>query len=75
MYGGIKRKFQEKGFNMPEIVFWNLNKSPAISVPSDQGRVALVSGFSKNLMKLFLDNGGIIDPVTVMKHAISGEMY
>ena len=37
--------------------------------------MALVSGFSKNLVKLFLENGGIINPVAVMPEAISGEMY
>ncbi|XP_022760894.1 uncharacterized protein LOC111307136 [Durio zibethinus] len=42
MYGGIKKKFQEKVFNMPEIVFWNLNNSPDMPVPSNQGGVALV---------------------------------
>ncbi|XVE65850.1 hypothetical protein DITRI_Ditri08aG0032300 [Diplodiscus trichospermus] len=70
-----KKKFQEKGYKMPKTVFWNLNKSPAIPVPSNQGGVALISGFSKNLLELFLDNGGIIDPVTVMEQAISREMY
>ncbi|XVF38441.1 hypothetical protein REPUB_Repub20aG0102200 [Reevesia pubescens] len=73
MYGGTKRKFQEKGLNMPEIVFWNLNNSPVMLVPSNQDGVALVSRFSKNLMQLFLDNGGSIDPVTVMEKSISGD--
>ncbi|OMO54841.1 hypothetical protein CCACVL1_27532 [Corchorus capsularis] len=75
MYGRIQMKFQEKGFKMPEIVFWNLNNSPNMAVPVNQGGVALVSGFSKNLLQLFLDNGGIIDPITVMEQAISGELY
>ncbi|GLU08157.1 hypothetical protein SLE2022_250820 [Rubroshorea leprosula] len=75
-YQVIKRKFREKGFNhVPEIVFWNLNHSSAMPVPSNHSGVALVSGFSKNLVKLFLENGGIIDPVSVMESAISGEMY
>ncbi|XVF28615.1 hypothetical protein REPUB_Repub15cG0045300 [Reevesia pubescens] len=75
MYEGIQRKFQDNGLKMPEIVFWNLKNSAAMPVPSNQGGVALVSGFSKNLMELFLDNGGIIDPVTLMEQAISGELY
>jgi hypothetical protein len=75
-YEAIQRKFKEKGYNkVPQIVFWNLRDSKATPVPSDQGGVALVSGFSKNLVKLFLDNGGIINPVAVMHEAISGEMY
>lgn len=75
MYEEIQKKFLDKGFNIPEIVFWKLNHSSVILVPSNRGGVALVSGFSKNLVELFLDNGGVIDPVTVMEQAISGEMY
>ena len=75
-YEVIQRKFREKGYNkVPEIVFWNLRNSEATPVPSNQGGVALVSGFSKNLVKLFLENGGIINPVTVMHQAITGKMY
>ena len=75
-YEVIQRKFREKGYNkVPEIVFWNLGDSEATPVPSNQGGVALVSGFSKNLVKLFLENGGIINPVTVMHQAITGKMY
>ena len=60
---------------MPEIVFWNLRDSEATPIPSDQGGVALVSGFSKNLVKLFLENDGIINPMTVMHQAITRKMY
>ena len=75
-YEVIQRKFRENGYNkVPEIVSWNLRNSKATPVPSDQSGVALVSGFSKNLVKLFLENGGIINPVAVMHEAISGEMY
>nr|TKW22056.1 hypothetical protein SEVIR_4G204000v2 [Setaria viridis] len=37
--------------------------------------VAMVSGFSKNLVKLFLDNDGIISPRAIMEKAISGAEY
>jgi hypothetical protein len=37
--------------------------------------VALVSGFSKNLLTLFLDNEGDISPVEVMEAAIAGLEY
>ena len=75
-YEVIQRKFRDRGYNkVPEIVFWNLKDSEATPVPFDQGGVALVSRFSKNLMKLFLENGGIINPVTVMHQAITGKMY
>ncbi|KAF5746389.1 hypothetical protein HS088_TW06G00560 [Tripterygium wilfordii] len=76
-YQVIVKKFTEKGYGsaVPEIVFWNLRDSRATPVPGTQKGVALVSGYSKNLMKLFLDGGGVINPVEVMEMAIAGEEY
>ncbi|KAL8172274.1 hypothetical protein V2J09_024078 [Rumex salicifolius] len=76
-YMVIKRKYEEKGYveAVPEIVFWNLRDSLATPVPGDQKGVALVSGFSKNLLTMFLGNDGILSPLDVMEGAISGEAY
>ncbi|XP_060186472.1 uncharacterized protein LOC132615896 [Lycium barbarum] len=75
-YQVISRKFKEKGYyRVPEIVFWNLRDSKATPVPSNQQGVALVSGFSKNLVTLFLEEGGIMTPEAVMMQAISGDEY
>ncbi|KAJ0979495.1 hypothetical protein J5N97_014969 [Dioscorea zingiberensis] len=76
-YEVICRKFQASGYGeaVPEIVFWNLRDSRSVPVASGQKGVALVSGFSKNLMKLFLEGGGIVNPVTIMELAISGKEY
>ncbi|XP_058200584.1 uncharacterized protein LOC131315507 [Rhododendron vialii] len=75
-YTAIQRKFKEKGYErVPEIVFWNLRNSDATPVPSKQEGVALVSGYSKNLMTLFLDGEAILSPEAVMLKAISGAEY
>ncbi|XP_065852400.1 uncharacterized protein [Euphorbia lathyris] len=76
-YQVMVRKFREKGYGnaIPEVVFWNVRDSRATPVSAADKGVALVSGFSKNLMKLFVDGNGEIDPVSVMKAAIAGEEY
>ncbi|PWA51499.1 hypothetical protein CTI12_AA466310 [Artemisia annua] len=86
-YEAIQRKFKSHGYvNVPEIVFWNLRDSPATPVTANQKGVALLSGFSKNLLTLFLEGGGVINPedvpkrsglnpVEIMEAAISGELY
>ncbi|KAL2469713.1 Uncharacterized conserved protein UCP015417 [Abeliophyllum distichum] len=75
-YQAVQRKFREKGYqNVPEIVFWNLRDSRATPVMANQSGVALVSGFSKNLLTMFLEGGGIVNPEEVMELAISGEEY
>ncbi|XP_047339610.1 uncharacterized protein LOC124943095 [Impatiens glandulifera] len=76
-YEVILRKFLENGYgkNVPEIVFWNLRDSKATPVFGNQKGVALVSGFSKNLMSLFIEEDGELDPENVMLAAISGDEY
>lgn len=75
-YQVTQRKFKKKGYyKVPEIVFWNLRNSKATPVPSNQQGVALVSGFSKNLATVFLEEGGILSPEAVMIQAISGDEY
>ncbi|MED6163233.1 hypothetical protein PIB30_078023, partial [Stylosanthes scabra] len=70
----ITRKYSEKGYGsaIPQIVFWNLRDSRATPMPSTQHGVALVSGFSKNLMSLFMDSDGEINLVAAMEAAIFG---
>ncbi|XP_039841876.1 uncharacterized protein LOC120702212 [Panicum virgatum] len=76
-YEAICRKFQDAGYGdvVPQIVFWNLRDSRSTPVTSTQPGVAMVSGFSKNFVKLFLENDGVVNPEAVMNAAIAGEEY
>lgn len=67
-YEAIERKFRGCGYEkVPEIVFWNLRDSSSTPVTANQKGVALLSGFSKNLLTLFLEEGGVIKPEDVAK--------
>lgn len=46
----IERKFTEAGYDLPKIVFWNLNAHDNVPVKYDTRGVALVSGFSPAIM-------------------------
>ncbi|KAK1362490.1 GPI inositol-deacylase PGAP1-like protein [Heracleum sosnowskyi] len=75
-YQVIQKKFRKNGYEkVPEIVFWNLRNSSATPVQATQNGVALLSGYSKNLMNIFLEGGGIISPENVMEAAVSGSEY
>ncbi|KAH0907435.1 hypothetical protein HID58_039262 [Brassica napus] len=76
-YEAIARKYREAGYGdvVPEIVFWNLRDSSSTPVSGSKKGVALVNGFSKNLIKMFLDNDGEINPMAIMEAAISKEEY
>jgi hypothetical protein len=50
----IERKFDEAGYTVPQIVFWNLNSSGNVPVKADKSGAALVSGFSPSIMKALL---------------------
>ncbi|PIA41881.1 hypothetical protein AQUCO_02100007v1 [Aquilegia coerulea] len=60
-----KKKFQDSGYSIPEIVFWNLRDSKATPVASDQ----------KELMTLFLDKEDVPGPEAVMNLALRGPEY
>ncbi|KAF9904272.1 hypothetical protein EC991_002875 [Linnemannia zychae] len=79
-YAVVKRNFEAAGYDLPQIVFWNLAGSNKGNKPAkaDQRGVAMVSGFSGMLMKLFLDGADLktgIDPVTIMRKAIDDKSF
>lgn len=51
----LQNKYKNAGYNLPKVVFWNLNSRDNNSpVRYDQNGVALVSGFSPAIMKSIL---------------------
>jgi len=54
----ITKAYDEAGYDVPEIVYWNLAgaRSPK-PVTAEQKGVALVSGFSGNMLKVFMEGG------------------
>ena len=68
-YKVIQRKFQEANYPMPSIVFWNLHAildCKTKPVTKNEQNVALVSGFSANFLKYFLETGSFTTPYAVM---------
>jgi hypothetical protein len=71
----IERKYKDSGYNVPGIVFWNLNaRSGNVPVKQDKKGVALVSGFSPAIMKSIL-GAEDLDPVNVMLATINSPRY
>jgi hypothetical protein len=50
----IERKYRDAGYEVPSVVFWNLNASDNVPVKSDKSGAALVSGFSPSIMASLL---------------------
>ena len=72
----IRRKYEDAGYNVPAIVFWNLNAADNVPVRFDEKGVALVSGFSPAIMKSVLaaDLEGMT-PESIMMKTVSSERY
>ena len=82
-YQQIQRKFAKEGYDVPKIIFWNLRESVASATPVlfDTIGTAMVSGWSGQLLKLFMENGGDMinapefSPEFVMEKAIGKPGY
>ena len=53
-FEALERKYQEAGYQMPKVVFWNLAAKDNVPVRFDQHGTAMVSGFSPQLLKSIL---------------------
>ena len=72
----IERKFTAAGYEMPKIVFWNLNAADNVPAKFDASGVALISGFSPQIMTAVL--GGDTEqftPEAIMMKAVGIERY
>jgi hypothetical protein len=72
----IARKFEAAGYEMPKIVFWNLNAHDNVPVKYDARGVALVSGFSPVIMKAVLSGDtDEFTPESIMMKAVMVPRY
>ena len=70
----IQRKYKTAGYEMPKVVFWNLNDRGNAPVRFNAEGVALVSGFSPAVMKSILA-GEDFTPRGIMLQTIMSERY
>lgn len=71
----IRMKYRKAGYPIPQLVFWNLRgDTPDFPATSDESGVALVSGYSPALMKLFM-TGVSLNPYNIMREAIDDSRY
>ncbi len=70
----IRRKYEEAGYAMPKVVFWNLKNSKGIPVKFDESGTVLVSGYSPNVMKSVL-NAASTTPYEAMLQTVGIDRY
>ena len=72
-YAEIKQKYKAYGYELPNIIFWNVNYYGNMPVKMDKENTALVSGFSPSIMKSILQ--GKTTPWDQMMETISNPRY
>ncbi|KAK6526088.1 hypothetical protein TWF281_011126 [Arthrobotrys megalospora] len=53
-YDLIKKEYEAAGYDVPEIVYWDLGREDTVEVDSEREGVAMMKGFSAGMMKVFL---------------------
>ena len=68
-FDDIKDKFNKSGYEMPKLVFWNLNSYSGNQSTMNEDGVCMVSGFSPSIMKAILSCDDF-NPMNVMMEAL-----
>ncbi|MBQ8883457.1 MAG: DUF2828 family protein, partial [Oscillospiraceae bacterium] len=73
-FENAKRKYAEKGYKLPEIVFWNVaSRKLQQPVTKNEQGVALVSGCTPRIFSMV--TSGDMSPYKVMLEVIGSERY
>lgn len=74
LFGMIKSRYEECGYKLPRLVFWNVNsRTSTIPVVENDLGVVLVSGFSTNIVKMVLS--GKTDPWETLCDTLNSSRY
>jgi hypothetical protein len=72
----IRRKYENAGYTMPNVVFWNINAYDNAPVKANDKGVALVSGFSPSIAKAVLNaDAEGFTPEGIMMKTIMDDRY
>jgi len=75
-FGMIRKKYESSGYEMPEVVFWNVQSRGRGNLPVtfDENGTALISGFSPSILKSLL-SGDKITPLDIMNQSVESDRY
>ena len=74
-FEAIKAKYAAAGYEMPSIIFWNVNGDAGnVPVTMRDQNVGLVSGYSPSILKSVLQ-AKVLSPVELMLNTVNTERY
>lgn len=75
LFNAIAQKYSTYGYQLPRLIFWNVNESYSNVVPIQQNElgVVLLSGYSQNLIKMVMS--GEVDPYKCLIKQLNDKRY
>lgn len=74
LFSTIAKEFEAYGYTLPRLIFWNVcGRTNTIPVKENAAGVALVSGFSPNIVKMVM--GNTTDPYQLLVDTLNTERY
>lgn len=74
LFENLAERFSNNGYKLPRLVFWNIcSRTGTIPVKENDNGVALVSGYSVNIMNMVLSNE--LDPLKCLLKQLNTERY
>lgn len=75
LFEAIAQEYSTYGYQLPRLIFWNVNEYYSNVVPIQQNElgVVLISGYSQNLVKMVMS--GETDPYECLVKALQDDRY
>ena len=74
LFNKIAERYKSHGYKIPRLIFWNVNsRTCTIPVKENDMGVALVSGFSVNILQMVL--GDNLDPYELLLNILNSKRY
>lgn len=70
----IQKLYRKAGYEMPQVIFWNVRASTGTPVTSHESGTALISGYSPSSMGALL-SGKDLSPVGLMNDVVYADRY
>lgn len=70
----IQKLYRKAGYEMPQLVFWNVNSYVDVSIKAHDTGTCLVSGCSPSILKSVLTDS-VLTPVDTMNDTVYAERY
>ena len=79
MFDLVKTKYENKGYQLPTIVFWNLRQTDGFPSTTKEKNVIMVSGYNSVLLNEFSEKGieafSNITPFKMVKNILDNPRY